>query len=70
LIGLYTFSEFFKDFTDSYIIIGGAACHDYFEQEGITFRATRDIDVVLVVEVVNDDFIARFWDFIEEGKYR
>jgi hypothetical protein len=26
MIGLKTFSEFFRDFTDSYIVIGGAAC--------------------------------------------
>ena len=67
--GLDTFREFFKGFTDSYIVIGGAACDDYFEREGIPFRVTDDIDMILVVEAVDDEFIARFWKFIKEGKY-
>lgn len=69
MIGLDTFSEFFKDYTDCYIVIGGAACDDHFEREGVSFRATKDIDIVLVVEAVKGDFIKRFWDFIKEGKY-
>lgn len=69
MIGLRTFSNFFKDFNDSYIVIGGAACDDYFEREGIEFRVTKDIDIILVVEAINDDFIAHFWKFIKEGKY-
>lgn len=69
MIGLKKFTEFFKDFTDSYIVIGGAACEDYFEREGITFRATKDIDMILVVEAVDDEFIAHFWEFIKEGNY-
>lgn len=70
MIGLNTFKEFFKKYTDSYIVIGGAACEDYFEREGIEFRATKDIDMILVVEAVNDDFISHFWDFIKAGKYK
>jgi len=69
MIGLKKFTDFFKDFTDSYIIIGGAACEDYFEQQGFDFRATKDIDLILVVEAVKDDFIAHFWEFIKEGNY-
>jgi hypothetical protein len=70
MIGLKLFSEFFKDFTDCYIVIGGAACADYFEREGIAFRVTKDIDMILVVEAVDDAFITRFWKFIKEGKYK
>ena len=69
MIGLGKFSEHFKNYNDSYIVIGGAACDDYFEREGITFRGTKDIDVILVVEAVDSKFIAHFWDFIKEGKY-
>ena len=69
MIGLDTFSEYFKDFTDCYIVIGGAACDDYFDREGIPFRVTKDIDMILVVEAVDDKFIAHFWEFIKEGKY-
>lgn len=69
MVGLKTFTDFFKEFNTSYIVIGGAACDDYFEREGIEFRATKDIDMILVVEAVNDDFIAHFWEFIKSGKY-
>lgn len=67
--GLKTFSNFFKDFNDSYIVIGGAACDNYFEGEGFEFRVTKDIDMILVVEAISDDFIAHFWKFIKEGRY-
>ena len=70
MIGLNSFSEYFKDFTDCYIVIGGAACDDYFEREGLPFRVTKDIDLILVVEAVNDKFIAHFWDFIKAGMYK
>ena len=35
----------------------------------IKFRATKDIDLVLVVEALRSDFIAHFWEFIKQGKY-
>ena len=70
MIGLKKFTDYFKDFTDCYIIIGGAACEDYFEREGFEFRVTKDIDLILVVEAVNDEFIAYFWEFIKEGNYK
>lgn len=70
MIGLDRFRDFFKDFTDSYIAIGGAACDDYFEGQGLEFRTTDDIDIILVVEAVNEEFIAHFWEFILEGGYK
>lgn len=69
MIGLKKFTEAFKNFTDSYIVIGGAACEDYFEREGFAFRVTKDIDMILVVEAVKDEFIAHFWKFIKDGNY-
>lgn len=68
--GLDTFREFFKEFNNCYIAIGGAACDDYFEGQGLEFRTTKDIDIILVVEEVNDLFIAHFWEFITAGGYR
>lgn len=67
--GLDKFAEHFKDNADQYIVIGGAACDDLFEEQGLAFRATKDIDLVLVVEALNDSFIEHFWDFIRTGKY-
>lgn len=69
MIGLDTFANHFKDHTDQYIVIGGAACDDLFEGQGLGFRATKDIDLILVVEALNDSFFEQFWNFILEGKY-
>ena len=68
--GLTTFREFFKDYTDAYVAIGGAACDDYFEGQDLEFRTTTDIDIILVVEAVDDAFIAHFWEFITAGGYK
>ena len=69
MVGIEVFTQHFKDFHENYIVIGGVACEDHFNEEGLDFRATKDIDLVLVVEAVNNDFIAKFWEFIELGKY-
>lgn len=67
--GLNTFSEHFKAHSDAYIVIGGAACEDHFKEEGLQFRVTEDIDLILVVEALDDSFLTHFWDFIIRGRY-
>lgn len=68
--GLQTFREYFRDFTGNYIIIGGTACDMILEAAELTARATKDIDLVLVVEALNDGFVQQFWKFIQDGKYQ
>jgi len=68
--GLETFKTFFEDYPQNYILIGGAACDVLFTQAGLPFRATRDLDVVLVVEALNAQFVKRFWDFVKSGGYQ
>lgn len=70
MVGLDVFREFFKEYNDCYIAIGGAACDDYFEGQGLEFRTTADIDIILVVEVIENSFITHFWKFVEEGDYK
>ena len=48
--GLIRFKEYFSDYTDSYVLIGGAACDILFTENATEFRATRDLDVVLIVD--------------------
>ncbi|RTZ02725.1 hypothetical protein EKL98_12755 [Flavobacterium bomense] len=67
--GLETFREHFKDFTDNYIIIGGTACDIIIENVGLTPRATKDIDIILVIEALSPEFVAHFWEFIKQGNY-
>lgn len=40
------------------------------ESAELTARATKDIDIILVVEALNDGFIEQFWKFIKDGKYQ
>lgn len=68
--GLDTFRKYFEKYEDQYVLIGGAACDIVFESNDTVFRATRDLDMVLIVEALTPEFGERFWDFIQEGKYR
>ncbi len=69
VIGLDIFREYFEQYPDNYVIIGGAACDVIINEAGFTPRATKDIDVILIVEVLNADFVIRFWEFIQKGNY-
>lgn len=44
--GIDTFREKFKDYTDCYTVIGGAACDIIMSQANFDFRATKDIDMI------------------------
>ena len=68
--GLDKYKEFFKDFSDNYLLIGGAACERQMENAGLDFRATKDLDIVLIVEAYSADFVRKFWEFIKEGNYK
>ncbi len=69
VIGLSKFIEYFKDYSNSYIIIGGTACDIIVENAGFVPRATDDIDIVLIVEALEQAFVKKFWGFIIDGKY-
>ena len=51
------------------MLIGGAACNLLEEELDMNPRATKDLDLVLVVEVLTSDFGARLWDFIKSANY-
>jgi len=68
--GLSLFRDYFAGYEESYIIIGGAACDMVFRDVGLAFRATRDIDLVLCVEVVDEAFGAQLAAFLEAGGYQ
>lgn len=68
--GLDTFREYFRGFENQYVLIGGAACDILFTSNEGQFRATRDLDMVLIVEALTPEFGERFWEFVETGQYR
>jgi hypothetical protein len=50
VLGIDTFRDKFKDYTDNYIIIGGTACDILLSEADFSFRATNDIDMILIME--------------------
>ncbi len=68
--GLDLFRERFRPFQGSMTLIGGAACDEWFTTIGMNFRATKDLDLVVMLDAVNPLFIAAVRAFIEEGKYK
>ncbi len=68
--GLDKFREHFKGYEEHYAIIGGAACDLLFTEAGLQFRATKDIDMVLCVEVVDAAFGKALKAFLDAGGYQ
>ena len=58
--GIVKFKEAFQGFENQYVIIGGTACDLIMENEELPFRATKDIDIVLIIEAVTAEFGRRF----------
>lgn len=67
--GLDTFAAFFAGDEERYALIGGVATQLVLEEAGLPARATKDLDIVLCVEVLNAAFGRKLWDFIEAGGY-
>jgi hypothetical protein len=68
--GIEKFREYFAGREEHYAIIGGAACDLLFDEAGLAFRATKDIDMVLCVEVVDAALGAAFKAFLDAGGYQ
>ena len=67
--GIGIFKEYFSEYTDHYILIGGAACSIILNEIGVDFRITKDLDMVLIAENMNEAFARRVWEFIKTGNY-
>jgi len=68
--GIDSFREKFKDYTDDYTIIGGTACDILLSEADLPFRATKDIDMILIMEDNFPEFASVFWEYIKEGGYK
>lgn len=58
--GLELFKNHFRSYADRYILIGGTACDLAMREAGLDFRATKDLDIVLCVEALDDE-LARIY---------
>lgn len=62
------FAEHFRDQTEDYVVIGGTAATILVENSGLTFRATKDIDLV-VIGSDTENFCSHFATYVRLGKY-
>ena len=69
VIGLDRFRTHFEGHEHQYVLIGGAASDLLMVDAGLDFRATKDLDIVLIVETLDVAFSDRFWAFVEDGRY-
>lgn len=67
--GIESFREWFRGYEEQYAIIGGTACDLLMAEEGLEFRATKDIDLVLIIEAVDAAFGRKFWEYIVAAGY-
>ena len=67
--GLPAFQRHFAAYQDAFLLIGGCACDIHFEAFDLPFRATKDLDIVLCVEALDDGFLRAFWQFVKQGGY-
>jgi hypothetical protein len=67
--GLEYFLAHFAGFESHFILIGGTACDLWMADFGLPFRATKDLDIVLIADSLPAAFFERFWAFIREGRY-
>jgi hypothetical protein len=67
--GLDVFGQHFSTYRDQFVLIGGVASWITMSDAGQTFRATKDLDIVLVIEALNSEFVGAFWEFVRAGGY-
>lgn len=67
--GIELFRETMAGFEGCYALIGGSACELLLEQQGERFRATKDLDIVILADNVDEAFSKAFWSFVRDGGY-
>ena len=68
--GIEKFREYFSDYAGQYVFIGGTACDIILGTRDVDFRVTKDLDIVLVMEALDENFVRQFISFIKDGGYR
>jgi len=67
--GIELFREHFSSFSEYFTLIGGTACELTLSDRG-GFRATKDIDMLVLLEKMDRSFSECFRTFIVSGKYK
>lgn len=50
-------------------LLGGTACDILMSEADLDFRATKDIDMILLIENRFEEFAEIFWQYIKDGGY-
>lgn len=67
--GLDVFQKAFAPYQDQYVLIGGTAAFLTMQEVGLDFRATKDLDLVLHIEVLSKEFGQAIWQFVRDAGY-
>lgn len=67
--GLDRFRAAMEGFEGCYALIGGSACDLLLAEQGETFRATKDLDVVVLANSAAAEFAKALWAFVRDGGY-
>ncbi len=67
--GIERFKEAMSGHEGEYVLIGGGACSLLFNEAGIDFRLTKDLDVVVLVDDAGPSLGRAIWDFVRDGGY-
>ena len=68
--GFESFRTHFQGYEDCYTIIGGTACDILLSEVALPFRATHDIDMILLIENRFEEFASVFWRYVKDGGYK
>lgn len=68
--GFESFREHFAGYEDCYTIIGGTACDILMTDAALEFRATKDVDMIVLLEERFPAFGQLFWSYVKAGGYR
>jgi hypothetical protein len=70
MVGIDKIREYLGGYNSNYVIIGGTACYLNLEDADLQGRATKDIDMIVVCEAINKEYLRQFWAFIKAGGYK
>lgn len=63
------FQDFFKEYQDYYVLIGGTATSIVLDAHGFESRTTKDYDMVIIDHLKDKDFYHTLIQFLEMGEY-
>lgn len=66
---LEIFRQYFEDFSNDYVLIGGVACELILNSMRIAFRLTDDFDIVIISENIQQGFGKRLKELLQDGGY-